>query len=987
MGQVVPDRDTSVPRALSTLSQANRVLVRATDEGTLLQQMCTTIADTGGYLLCWYGRPVDDDVRSVQPVARAGTRQDYVDDIRISWDDGPLGQGPTGRCIRTRQTQVVNDFAPDSTYGPWQTAAAQRGFSCSICLPVIVGDDLDGVLMVYAAEVGSFGSMATSLLEDLAADLGYGLSRLRDMADLERSTQESQDHRDRMHATIDSLIDPFILLEAVRDADGRLVDLRYLEANEAALAYNRISREDLIGACMFDLFPGQVADGTAAKYLHTVDTGEPTVLDDYAYGNERVGEERRYDIRAIRSGDGIALTWRDVTERSAAAQRLADSERMYRLLAENSTDVILVTDADRTITWASTSTGTTLGWDRDDLLDHQATDFIDPDDRPRLAALVAESNRTMTVLETRIRWCRPDGTHHWMRATGRPFVDDDSGALRRVVNLQAIDEQVQGENELAEREERYRLLAENVSDIVLQVDPDGSIAWASSSTKRMLGREPDDLLGTLAVDLIHPDDAERALRARAAVLTGETDEREFRVLRQDGTTLWMAIDVRAVPTAHGIGRVVAARNIDDEVLSRRQLEFALEHDQLTRLPTRRAILDRIEGLQSQLTADAQVAVLCIDIDDLASINEALAYAAGDDVLRTVATRIHAAAPEPELVGRGAGDEILVVVASTGAGDDTDVLSLAEEIRADASTAITVNGHDIVVTVSIGIAVGDPETDGEHLLHEANLAASLAKQKGGNRCDFVDREVAAQAEKRLSLEAGIRDGLGRGQFVPWFQPIVAIDTGEVSGYEALVRWVRPDGVVEPGGFLPVAERTSLVTDLDVAVLRQSVAELATLPAPLTVAVNVAAATLDRMAYADLVIEILAETGADPKRLHLEVTETMLLDLTTTVPAAMRRLADLGVRWYVDDFGTGYSSISHLRDLPIAGLKLDRSFTSAIGAGDRTSMRLADALIGLARGLGLDTVAEGVETQAEADYLRTLGWRHGQGWLYGRAAPLA
>lgn len=986
MGQVVPDRDTSVPRALSTLSQANRVLVRATDEGTLLQQMCTTIADTGGYLLCWYGRPVDDDARSVQSVARAGSRQDYVDDIRISWDDSPLGQGPTGRCIRTRQTQVVNDFAPDPTFGPWQTAAAQRGFSCSICLPVIVGDDLDGVLMVYAAEAGSFGSMATSLLEDLAADLGYGLDRLRGIADLERSTRESRDHRDRMHATIDSLIDPFIQLEAVRDDDGRLVDLRYLEANEAALAYNRISREELIGARMFDLFPGQVEDGTAAKYFHTVETGEPTVLDDHVYGNERIGGERRYDIRAVRSGDGIALTWRDVTDRHDAANQIAESERLFRTLAENSSDVVLLTNEDLRVLWASPSSLPTFGLEPTELIGTSSVDFVHPDDLTLADAATLVGMESGSPVTLRYRWRREDDSYRWAEVSGRYVPDTGTGDPGWVLQIRDINDQVNAREQLAASEERYRVLAENVSDIVLQVDPDGSIAWASASTEKMLGHEPDDLIGTLAVDLIHPDDVERAFRARDALLAGETEEREFRVLRRDGTALWMAIDVRAVQTADGIGRVVAARSIDDEVTSRHQLEFALEHDQLTRLPTRRAILDRIEGLQSQLTADAQVAVLCIDIDDLASINEALAYAAGDDVLRSVATRIHAAAPEEELVGRGAGDEILVVVASTGPGADTDVLSLAEAIRTEASTPTTVHGHDIVVTVSIGIALGDPESDGEQLLHEANLAASKAKQKGGNRCDFVDREVAARAEQRLSLEAGIRDGLARGQFVPWFQPLVAIDTGEVSGYEALVRWVRPDGVVEPGGFLPVAERTSLVTDLDVAVLHQSLTALAALPPPLTIAVNVAAATLDRIAYADLVIESLAQTGADPQRLHLEVTETMLLDLTTTVPAAMRRLADLGVRWYVDDFGTGYSSISHLRGLPIAGLKLDRSFTSAIGAGDRTSMRLADALIGLARGLGLDTVAEGVETQAEADYLRTLGWRHGQGWLYGRAAPL-
>ena len=276
--------------------------------------------------------------------------------------------------------------------------------------------------------------------------------------------------------------------------------------------------------------------------------------------------------------------------------------------------------------------------------------------------------------------------------------------------------------------------------------------------------------------------------------------------------------------------------------------------------------------------------------------------------------------------------------------------------------MTIAEQQVMPTVSIGIADGRADSDPEQLLRDASLALRKAKNNGRDRYEFADAGLAVEAQHRLSLEAEIREGLRDGQFVPWFQPIISLATGRLAGYEALVRWVRPEGVAEPGS-LPRRGRThgphpSTSTSPSSA---GRCRRWPRCPQPLFVAVNVTATTLARTPYADVVIQSLAELGADPARLHLEVTETVLLEPLRAGPRApWSGLAELGVRWYVDDFGTGYSSISHLRDLPVAGLKLDQSFTAGIGAGDATSMQLADALVGLADGLALDTVAEGVET---------------------------
>jgi len=291
-------------------------------------------------------------------------------------------------------------------------------------------------------------------------------------------------------------------------------------------------------------------------------------------------------------------------------------------------------------------------------------------------------------------------------------------------------------------------------------------------------------------------------------------------------------------------------------------------------------------------------------------------------------------------------------------------------------------------VSIGVATGRPGSDPEDLLRDASLAMHLAKANGRNRSEFVDPQLASEARRRLLVDGAVRDALRDGEFVPWFQPIVRLADSGVVGYEALVRWVRADGsIVEPGAFLPVTERSSLIIDLDLVILEQALETLARLPEPLFVAVNVSAATLAQPDYPDRVLELLAARGIEPSRLHLEITETAVLRVTSAVRASMDRLAAVGARWFMDDFGTGYSSITHLRDLPISGMKLDRSFTRGIGLAEGTAEQLARALGGLAHGLGLDTVAEGIETEEEAAVLASHGWVHGQGWLYGKAEPLS
>ena len=698
----------------------------------------------------------------------------------------------------------------------------------------------------------------------------------------------------------------------------------------------------------------------------------------------------------IRSADGtpnrMLGTVLDITEstlvamaRASAHEDLLASERRYRMLAENATDIVWQRDPQGRITWISPSVEPVLGWRPEDLIGSTPPKIVHPDDLGKALDGLACMLRGEGVDPFELRLLSSDGGERWMSLKPQLIVGSDGKALAAVGGLRDIHDEVLARQALIDSESHYRLLAENASDVVLQIGAEGSVIWASESVGTVLGWRPDQILGGILPEFVHPEDQHRAQSSSEAAITGESSAGEFRVKYSDGTYRWMQALVHVARHDGQTSQIVALRDIQDEVDTRERLAHAMEHDLLTGLPSRTvavAYLDRLLALPTS----GDVGVLCVGIDSLKAVNEALTHAGGDHVIATIATRIGTFITDPGLLARGSGDEFLVLIPDLTSGADAAIV--AEAIRTAAKGSLAIEGHQLQPTVSIGIATSSKGMTAADLVRDASLAMHHAKERGRDRYEFAQAHLAEEAQRRLEVEDGVRAGLRDSQFVPWFQPIVNLDGGEIVGYEALIRWVRPDGtVVPPADFMPIAERSALIVDLDLTVLEQSIALLSTLPLPVHVSVNVSAATLTSIDYSKPVAAALARYGADPKRLHLEVTETALLSVTEPIRRAMNKLASSGVRWYVDDFGTGYSSITHLRDLPIAGLKLDLSFTSGLGAGDRKSVRLAKALAGLAEGLKLDTVAEGVETDAEASILAAQGWRHGQGWLFGRPEPMA
>jgi diguanylate cyclase (GGDEF)-like protein len=380
---------------------------------------------------------------------------------------------------------------------------------------------------------------------------------------------------------------------------------------------------------------------------------------------------------------------------------------------------------------------------------------------------------------------------------------------------------------------------------------------------------------------------------------------------------------------------------------RKQLDQVLPTDALTGLASRSAMIQRINDALANGKKLTTTAVLSVGVDHLSQVNHALTHRAGDLLIATLARRLVKSLKQPEQVARGLGDTFIVLLDQLASPEEAGVI--AERLRLASKGPIRYETQTIEPSVSIGLAIAhrDPGSEpgndptADDLLRDASLAMCEAAALGRDRCECADPNLTARAQQSMQLLQELRQGLETGELQAWFMPMVNLTDNSLWGYEALVRWPRPDGRVEmPDTFLPIARSGQMVEEIDLQMLRQSIAALADLPPPLSVAANLSAEILTRPGLVEQVQQWLQEAGVSPHRLHLEITETTLFKLGT-VKETIRGLAELGVRLLVDDFGTGFSSISHLRDLPIHGLKLDGSFIAGVRNGDQKSLRLAQA----------------------------------------------
>jgi diguanylate cyclase (GGDEF)-like protein/PAS domain S-box-containing protein len=542
---------------------------------------------------------------------------------------------------------------------------------------------------------------------------------------------------------------------------------------------------------------------------------------------------------------------------------------------------------------------------------------------------------------------------------------------------------------LQESEQRFRELADRTSDVVLILDRDGIIRYASPAVGAY-GYTTTELEGRALSELIHPEDRAGGARiVRAAGGGHQTGRFPCRVRSADGT--WRHVE-STVSRYSEIGApdrlLITARDVSDQIALRRQLTYLTYHDGLTGLPNRAYVEDRAKDAIDRAAAaepdrpPAQAGAIFLDLDGFTGVNDSVGHGAGDLLLAQAARRLRAAVPPEDTVARWGGDEFAVLVES--AASAPEIVDIAESLgRTIAAEPFHVADRDISLTASIGVALARGGAPGE-LLRNADVAMSRAKESGGGRVEVFAAHMHADVMRRLEMASDLRAAITGGKLGLEYQPVVEFATSHVIGVEALVRWSRDGHPVPPSEFLGVAEDSGLIVPLGEQVLREACAQAAAWRSSgwtIGVSVNFSLRQVTAAGFAASVLSVLDETGLPPGALTLEVAERVLIEGARPMADGLAELRRHGVRLAIDDFGTGYASLVYLRQLAVDIIKIDPSFVAGLGA-DATLAMLTRAIIQVGHDLGIEIVAEGIERPEHVELLQEMGCGLGQGYLIAK-----
>ena len=720
------------------------------------------------------------------------------------------------------------------------------------------------------------------------------------------------------------------------------------------------------------------------------------------------------------------LELRRVTREALEAHRaLAAREGQLRAVVEHAVDTIYIKDLEgryllvnpNGLQWIGKSAAEVIGCSDRDLLGAE------------LARPLAENDRQ--VVRTGRALCFEErvligGEAREVLSNKVPYRGADGEVLGVVGITRDVTEQKQAGRELAQRNSLLKATLDATNDAILSVDLAGRVTGCNQQFLSMW-RVPEALIGK-------KDDKRLLAHARRQLRDTRVFDARLRELRDDDTLVThdlfelnddRVIERHSLPQQVGeeiVGRVWSFRDVTlqkraearmteaNEVLEARVAERTKQlteanrelhalneqqrhdafYDGLTGLPNRSLLLDRLTQALERRQNDQRFALLHLDFDRFRHINTSLGREVGDAVLQRIARRLGSCLRPADTLARLGADEFVLL--AEGVKSRQDAERLAERVTDAFITPVILGEHEVHLMLNIGVVMGDAGyLRPEEALRDADIALARAKSLGKSRYAVFTPELRARADSRRSLEADLRRALERDEFEVYYQPIVALQSERLLGFEALLRWQHPQhGLVSPAEFIPIAEDSGLITDLDRWVLAEASRQVANwrglFGLPLSLSVNVSAQQFDRDDLHLCVAEALEASGLRAENLRLELTESLLLEDSQSVCRQLHELKDLGVQLYIDDFGTGYSSLAYLQRFPVDTIKIDRSFVDRMLVAPE-GVALIESMLGMARSLGLDVVAEGVETREQLLALRQLGCHYGQGYLFGRPVGAA
>jgi diguanylate cyclase (GGDEF)-like protein len=528
---------------------------------------------------------------------------------------------------------------------------------------------------------------------------------------------------------------------------------------------------------------------------------------------------------------------------------------------------------------------------------------------------------------------------------------------------------------------------DNMAQGVLMFDAEARLVFCNRQYIEMYGLSPDAARpGCSLLDLLNR-------RLEALTFCGDPQEyiAELTAKIAEGRTFGNVVssgDGRAFSIVNkplcGGGWLATHEDVTERRRAEEQIAHMARHDALTDLPNRVLLRERLEHELKRVKRGENLAVLCLDLDHFKSVNDTLGHPIGDELLKLVADRLRGCTREPDTIARLGGDEFAIIMTQMHQPEDAAVL--ARRIRESIIRPYQVDGHQIVSDISIGISIAPIDgAEPDILLKNADMALYGAKGDGRGIYRFFEAEMDKRMKERRDLEMDLRQAVNNGEFTLHYQPLVNLQTNEITAFEALLRWNHPQrGLISPADFIPIAEETGLIVSIGEWVLRTACKETANWPEHVKVAVNLSPAQLKSKNLMPMIVSALADSSMQADRLQLEITETMLMQNTFATLATLHQLRKLGVQIAMDDFGTGYSSLSYLRSFPFDKIKIDRSFIQDLSKGAEPRA-IVHAVAGLAKCLNMISTAEGVETQQQLATLQAAGCTEMQGYLFSRARP--
>ncbi|MBD2078702.1 EAL domain-containing protein [Leptolyngbya sp. FACHB-17] len=701
---------------------------------------------------------------------------------------------------------------------------------------------------------------------------------------------------------------------------------------------------------------------------------------------------------AIQQANLYQQVQQELEERRRIETALRESESRFQKMADNVPGILygyrLRPDGSDQFTYISSGFRDVYGFEFDAALQDPTVvwGLTHPDDAEQLHASVAVSYESLQTWQCQYRVITPAGTLKWLQGVARPTRQSNGDVLWDGLIVDISDRKL-AEEALRESETRYRLLAENMNDLVCLHDLQGRYCYVSPSCEGLLGYRYDEMLGKDPYSFFHPDDRDYIHKqAHIPAVYGKPLPVTYRIRQKSGHYIWFETLTKPIVNAKGeiVQLQTTSRDVTERIQVQSQLKHDALHDALTGLPNRHLLIERLELAinRAGCLQDHCFAVLFLDLDRFKVINDSLGHLAGDQLLIAIAQKLQTTVRCIDLVARLGGDEFVILLDEIQ--DMQEAIHVAERIFFTLQTPLLIEEREVYTSASIGIVLGTKAyAEASDLLRDADIAMYRAKTNGKGRYEIFNASMLACALKHLDLENDLRRAIDNQEFVLHYQPIVALDTGCLIGFEALIRWQHPtQGLKLPGEFIAVAEETGLITRLDYWALRTACDQLArwqsTFPevSGMKMSVNLSALDLRRSDLLEEIDRVLAQTRLQGDSLTLEITESMLIEDTESTIQLLDQIKERGIQISIDDFGTGYSSLSYLHRLPIDNLKVDRCFVHQIQSGKR-DRQIVETIVALSNQLELNTIAEGIETQQQLERLRELGYKFGQGRLFSKA----